>query len=370
LGNGESKPVFDSLRSSSSHRVASPRFYMSKIGVGEMSRNELGKVFDIVATGPIDPVAVDILAPYGNLVVAADGSEESLLPLMGQAVGLVVRGGGVATKSMISAAPHLRVIGRPGAGYDSVDVGAATERKIPLVYVPGVGARAVAEAAITLMLALAKDLPYWDRQVRAGNWRSRFQSSPKDISGSVIGLVGLGNIGSMLAKLLGAFNARLQAYDPLIAQEKAKVYEVELVSLDYLLRTSDFVSLHAPLTAETRGMINRATLGIMKPGSFLINLARGGLIESIDVLYEFLKSGKLAGAALDVFEPEPPDHTHAIFQLKNLITSPHALAMTDGTMRQIFKTMAEDMAAVFDGRNPRLIVNPEVLRKGSSTAKK
>ena len=118
--------------------------------------------------------------------------------------------------------------------------------------------------------------------------------------------MGLGNIGSTLAELLRAFNARLLAYDPLVAQEKADRCEVELVSLDYLLRTSDFVSMHAPLTAETRGMINRATLGIMKPGSFLINLARGGLIESMDVLYEFLTNGKLAGAALDVFEPEPP----------------------------------------------------------------
>ena len=125
-----------------------------------MSRDESGKAFDIVATGPIDPAAVAILAPYGNLVIAADGNEASLLPLMGPAVGLVVRGGGVATKAMISAAPHLRVIGRPGAGYDSVDVSAAGERKIPVVYVPGVGARAVAEAALTLILALAKDLPY------------------------------------------------------------------------------------------------------------------------------------------------------------------------------------------------------------------
>ncbi len=334
-----------------------------------MSRDESGKAFNIVATGPIDPAAVAILAPYGNLVIAADGNEASLLPLMGLAVGLVVRGGGVATKAMISAAPHLRVIGRPGAGYDSVDVGAASERKIPLVYVPGVGARAVAEAALTLILALAKDLPYWDRQLRAGDWGSRFRSSPKDIAGSVIGLVGLGNIGSTLAELLRAFNARLLAYDPLVAQEKADRCEVELVSLDYLLRTSDFVSLHVPLTAETRGMINRATLGIMKPGSFLINLARGGLIESMDVLSEFLTNGKLAGAALDVFEPEPPDHNHSIFQLKNLITSPHALGMTEGAMRQIFKTMAEDMAAVFVGRNPRFVVNPEVLQEGSSTVK-
>lgn len=326
-----------------------------------MSGNAPAKDLDIVATGPVDPAAVAVLAPYGNFVVAPDGSEATLLPLMENAVGLVVRGGGVATRAMILGAHRLRVIGRSGAGYDSVDLTAANERRIPLVYVPGTGARAVAEAAVTLILALAKNLSYWDQEVKAGNWRSRFQSTPKDIAGSVIGLVGLGNIGSALADLLRGFNARVLAYDPLVSLKKASRYGVELTGLDQLLQISDFVSLHAPLTPETRGMINRTTLGLMKPGAFLINLARGGLIESMDVLHEFLKNGRLGGAALDVFEPEPPDHNHPIFQLKNLIASPHALGMTEGTMQQIFKSMADDMAAVLEGRRPRFVVNPEVL---------
>jgi D-3-phosphoglycerate dehydrogenase len=326
-----------------------------------MSGNAPAKDLDIVATGPVDPAAVAVLAPYGNFVVAPDGSEATLLPLMENAVGLVVRGGGVATRAMILGANRLRVIGRSGAGYDSVDLTAANERRIPLVYVPGTGARAVAEAGVTLILALAKNLSYWDQEVKAGNWRSRFQSTPKDIAGSVIGLVGLGNIGSALADLLRGFNARVLAYDPLVSLKKASQYRVELTGLDQLLQISDFVSLHAPLTPETRGMINRTTLGLMKPGAFLINLARGGLIESMDVLHEFLKNGRLGGAALDVFEPEPPDHNHPIFQLKNLIASPHALGMTEGTMQQIFKSMADDMAAVLEGRRPRFVVNPEVL---------
>jgi D-3-phosphoglycerate dehydrogenase len=330
-----------------------------------MSRNPPPRTLDIVATGPIDPVAAAVLAPYGTLVVAPDGSEATLLPLMEKAVGLVVRGGGVATRAMIDRAPSLRVIGRSGVGYDSVDLTAATERKIPLVYVPGAGARAVAEAAMALILALGKNISYWDREMKAGNWASRFQSSAKDIAGSVIGLVGLGNIGSALADLLRVFDARVLAYDPAVTLNKASQHGVELTDFESLLHTSDFVSLHAPLTAETRGMINRNTLGRMKPGAFLINLARGGLIESLDVLFEFLESGKLAGAALDVFEPEPPDHSHPIFRLKNLIASPHALGMTEGTMRQIFKSMAEDMAAVLEGRRPRFVVNPEVLEDAS-----
>jgi len=228
-----------------------------------MTPNQRDKGLDIVTTGPVDAATAAILSTYGNVVTATDGREATLLPMMEKAVGLIVRGDGMATRAMIFRAPHLRVIGRPGVGYDSVDVGAATERKIPVVYVPGAGALAVAEAAMALILALAKNLSYWDREVRAGNWQSRFQSSPKDVAGSVIGLVGLGNIGSALADLLRGFNARVVAYDPLVSPESAR--GVELTSLDHLLQTSDFVSLHAPLTADTRGMISRKTLGLMKP---------------------------------------------------------------------------------------------------------
>jgi D-3-phosphoglycerate dehydrogenase len=317
--------------------------------------------FDIVATGPIHPEAAAILAPCGNLVVANNGCEATLLPLMTRAAGLVVRGGGVATRAMIAAAPNLRVIGRSGAGYDSVDVRAASERKIPLVYVPGAGTRAVAEAGVALILALAKNLFYWDAAMKAGNWKSRFESSPKDVAGSVVGLVGLGNIGSALAEMLRPFHCRMLAYDPVLTPQKSEQYEVEPSTLKALFTASDFISLHAPLTPETRGMINRETLMQMKPGAFLINLARGGLIESMDVLFEFLTGGRLAGAALDVFDPEPPDHNHPIFQLRNVITSPHALGMTESTMRDVFKSMAEDMVAVLNRRRPRFVVNPEVL---------
>jgi len=314
---------------------------------------------EIVATGPVDAGAASILAPYGTLTVAASGDEAAMLPHMSRALGLIVRGGGVATRAMIDAAPNLRVIGRSGVGYDSVDIGAATARGIPVVYVPGMGARAVAEAGVTLILALAKNLFWWDRQTRTGHWQARFHSQPGDVAGSVIGIVGLGNIGVTLAELLAPFHARLLAYDPLVPAEKASPLGVELTTFEHLLENSDFVSLHAPLTAQTRGMISRRALERMKKGAYLINLARGGLIESLDVLYEFLQKGKLAGVALDVFEPEPPDHRHPIFAEPNVIVSPHALGMTVGTMRDIFASMASDMAAVLDGRKPRFVVNPE-----------
>jgi len=316
---------------------------------------------EIVATGPVDAGATRILAPYGTLVVASSGDEVTMLPHMRRALGLIVRGGGVATHAMIAAAPHLRVIGRSGVGYDSVDICAATARGIPVVYVPGMGARAVAEAAVTLILSLAKNLFWWDRQTRAGNWQARFHSQPGDVAGSVIGIVGLGNIGTILTELLAPFHARILAYDPVVPAEKARQLGVELATFETLLEESDFVSLHAPLTAETRGMVNRRALERIKNGAYLINIARGGLIESLDVLLEFLQNGKLAGAALDVFDPEPPDSHHPIFAMPNVIVSPHALGMTAGAMRDIFASMASDMAAVLDGRTPRFVVNPEVF---------
>ena len=199
----------------------------------------------IVATGPVDHRATKILAPYGTLVVASSGAEADMLPHMSKALGLIVRGDGVVTRAMIDAAPNLRVIGRTGAGYDSVDIRAATERGIPVIHVPGMGARAVAEAAVTMILSLAKNLFWWDRQTREGNWRARFQSQPADVAGSVIGIVGLGSIGKILAELLEPFHPRLIAYDPLVPAEKARQLGVELVTLETLLDQSDFVcSMH------------------------------------------------------------------------------------------------------------------------------
>jgi phosphoglycerate dehydrogenase-like enzyme len=315
----------------------------------------------IVATGPVDPRVEEILAPYGPVMVAPDSSEASLLPLMPEAIGLIVRGGGVATEGMMAAAPHLRVIGRSGAGYDSVDLRAASQRGIQLVYVPGVGARAAAEAALTLMLALAKNLFHWDRALKRGDWNSRFVSSPKDLTGATVGIVGLGRIGIALAELLQPFRVRILAYDPLQSEERARAAGASLAGLEDVLHSSDFVSLHAPLTAGTRGMINRATLALFKPGCFFLNLARGGLLESLDALYEALQLGTLAGAGLDVFDPEPPDQAHPIFQLPNVITAPHALCISEGAMRQIFESMAADMAAVLAGSRPRHVVNAEVF---------
>ncbi len=319
----------------------------------------------IASTGPVDTVVVRLLAPFGDVVCAPDAAEESLLAILGNAIGLVVRGDSRVGARVINAAPSLRVIGRTGAGHDGVDIGAATARGIPVLYTPGANARAVAEAAMALLLALAKKVVYWDRQLKSGNWRSRFEEHSSDMEGAVLGIVGFGSTGRSLAELARPFRMTVLAHDPYADAGTAAALDVELTGLDDLLMQADYVSLHVALTPQTRGLIGRAALQKMKAGTCLVNLSRGGVIESLDALYEALSTGRLAGVGLDVFDPEPPDVRHPLFSLPQCLTSPHALAMTPGAMTAIFRNLAEDMARFFRGERPQWVVNPEVLEHGS-----
>lgn len=315
----------------------------------------------IVCTGPIEPIATEILGACGEIVIAPDPSEETVISLLGDASALVVRGEGKASAKTIAAAPKLRVIGRSGVGYNNVDIAAATARRIPVVYTPGAGARAVAEASLSLMLALAKRLTYWDQQLKAGNWNSRFEISTGDLDGATLGIVGFGRIGQLVAELAKPFEMTILAYDPYAPAEAATRLGVKLTGIDELMRSANFITLHAAATEETRALINRDRLKMVQPGTFLVNLARGDLIESLDILHEAVEDGRLAGVGLDVFLPEPPDVSHPIFRLPNCLTAPHSLGMSRKAMARIFKSMADDMAAVLRGKRPQFVVNPEVL---------
>lgn len=315
----------------------------------------------IACSGPIGEVAIEILKPYADIVVAEDSSEEALLRILEGAVGLILRGDGVGSSKVIDTATDLKVIGRSGVGYDNVDIQAANARRIPIVITPGANSQAVAEAALTFMLALCKKMTHWDTQFKQGNWRSRFEQSPGDLEGATLGIIGLGRIGRKLAELIRPFGMTVLAYDPFVSEEMTGALDVELVEFEKLLKRSDFVSIHALLNEDTRGLIDKTRLRLMKPGSFLINLARGAIIESLDDVHEALINGPLAGIGLDVFEPEPPDVNHPIFKLENCLTSPHAICMSKRAMHRSFKMMAEDMAAVLEGRKPLFVANPETL---------
>ena len=315
----------------------------------------------VLATAPLDEYATSVLSGFGEFVVTPDIEEATIVGMMEDVVALAVRGAAPITEAVLANAPDLRVIGRTGVGYESVDIAAATRRGIPVIFTPGAGSRAVGEAAMTFMLALSKRVTFWDEQVRAGNWKSRLEAQGRDLDGATLGIIGFGRIGQILAGMAKPFDMAILAYDPFVTLEQGADLGATMVDIETLLARSDFISIHCPQTPETVGLINRERMALVKPGSYLVNLSRGAIIESLDVLDEALSSGRLAGVALDVFDPAPPDTSHPLFGHSNCLTSPHAMANTHGAITRIFRSMADDMAAVLDGRRPKFVVNEAVL---------
>jgi D-3-phosphoglycerate dehydrogenase len=315
----------------------------------------------IVATAPISKLAVEILEQVAPVQIAPAPDEETVMGMLQGTIALVCRGEGQVTARMINACASLRAIGRPGAGYDAVDISAATARRIPVVYAP-VGSFAVAEGALALLLAVVKRIHWCDSVVKSGEWHRRYDLMSGDLAEHTLGIVGLGRIGSHLARLAQPFGMTILGYDPFVSGAAAALPWVEDVGLHELLERSDFVSLHMPLNEQTRGLINRESLALIKRGSILINTARGGLVENLDVLAEALASGQLRAVGLDVFPSEPPDTLHPIFRDPRLICAPHLLGVSDLAMERIFRSMANDMVSVLKNRRPVYCVNPEVLR--------
>ncbi len=315
----------------------------------------------IMITGPVDPLVAATLGPFGTAVETPDIAERTLVEHAADAVAIVCRGEARITRAVIDAAPRLRVIGRTGVGVDSIDVARATERGIPVINTPGANSRSVAEGALTLALVLLKEVFHWDRQVRTGNWAARYQLITRDIEGTVLGIVGFGNIGRTLAGLALPLGFTVVASDPFVSAADAQAAGVELLPMEELLSRADVISLHATLTADTAGLINAAAVARMKRGAVLLNLGRGGLIDGLDILHDALQDGRLGAVALDTFEPEPPDLGHPIFGHERCICSPHVLGLTPGAMHRIYTSMTADMAAVLSGKHPRYCVNPETL---------
>jgi D-3-phosphoglycerate dehydrogenase len=290
----------------------------------------------IVATGPVHPVAVEILGP-----IEVAENWRSLLP---DAEALIVRGDASVGKRELASAPRLRVIGRSGVGVDRVDMAATAECGIPVVVTPGANARAVAEGALTLMLALVKRLPELQRAVLERDWGARDRLELGDLEGASLGIVGYGRIGRELADLARALGMHILAHDPLVDEATTPLLA--------LFENADVVSLHAPLTDETRGMVGPELIAHAKPGLVLVNTARGGLVSSLDDLLAALEDGRLGGVGLDVFEEEPPDPSHPLFAHPRVVATPHALGLTLGAREAVFRAMAEGIAAVLRGETP------------------
>ncbi len=263
------------------------------------------------------------------------------------------------TAETIAVAPRLRVIGRHGAGLDNVDLAAATRRKIPVVYVPRTHALSVAEHAIMLMLALAKRLRRLDEAVRGGEFHARTQIRGMELDGKTLGVIGFGTIGRMVAeKCRAAFAMRVLAYDPYLTP--GLPLQTELVTdLDGLLRASDVVTLHVPLTADTRAMLGRRQLALLKPTALVINTSRGEIVDE-EALAGALHAGRIAGAAVDVYTTEPPPDDHPLLSAPNTVLTPHAAAHTEEALQRMAVSVANDVLAVLRGERPQHVANPEV----------
>lgn len=309
--------------------------------------------FKVLVTDPVDEAFIKKVGKEAEIEVALKLTREELLEKVKEADALVVRSRTKVTREVIDSARRLKVIVRAGVGVDNIDVKAAVEKGVQVVNTPRAPTTSVAELAMGFMLALARGIVRLDKATKAGTWRKGEMGV--ELSGKVLGLVGLGSIGSEVARLAKGFGMKVQAYDPYAPREHANQLGVKLVELEELLRTSDFISIHVPLTPETRGLIGKEKLDLVKPGAFLINTARGGIVDEA-ALYEALKTGKLAGAALDVFEKEPPPPDHPLFTLDNFVATPHIGGSTDGAQLRIALTMAEDLLRVIKGEKPVNIV--------------
>src|SRR5690242_2603496 len=235
--------------------------------------------------------------------------------------GLIVRSETKVTADLLDAATSLRVIGRAGVGVDNIDVSAATIRGVVVMNAPDGNTITTAEHTIALLISLARSIPQASSSLKAGRWeRKKFIGV--ELQGKTLGIVGLGRIGRVVASRARAMGMQIVAYDPFIAPEQARDLEIELAPLDDVYARADFLTVHTPLTAETRGLIDREVLGKMKPGARIVNCARGGLVDE-DALREAIEKGTIAGAALDVFSQEPPAPEHPLLNLDQVIVTPH-----------------------------------------------
>jgi D-3-phosphoglycerate dehydrogenase len=259
-------------------------------------------------------------------------TKETLNAEIGDADALIVRSATKVTADLLDKAPKLRAVGRAGVGVDNIDLEAATKRGVLVMSTPGGNAISVAEHTFALLLALARQVPRLDKAIHEGRWE-KSSAAGTEVRGKTLGLIGLGRIGSEVAVRAEAFDMRVLAYDPFISEAAAREVSVKLVPLEKLLAESDFVSLHTALSPATQNLINAANIEKMKTGARLINAARGELIDEA-ALAQALKSGKLAGAALDVFVEEPPKNSPLV-GLPNVIATPHVAGSTTEAQEEV-----------------------------------
>ncbi len=300
----------------------------------------------VLIADDVSPECPRILRNAG-LEVDARGKmkPDEVKAVIGGYEGLVVRSALKVTREIIEAGSRLRIIGRAGVGVDNIDVEAASRRGVIVMNAPLGNINSAAEHTWALLMANARHVVPAESSLRAGKWE-RGPYVGVELEGKTIGIVGLGKVGAQVSRFAKGFSMRVIAYDPLLVRERAEVLGVELVELDRLLAESDFVTLHLPLTEKTRGLIGPAQLARMKSSARIVNCSRGGIVDEA-ALAAALGSGKLAGAALDVFESEPPPKDHPLFKLPNVTLTPHLGASTEEAQLRVSVDVAEQFVDYF-----------------------
>ncbi|HKZ49222.1 MAG TPA: hydroxyacid dehydrogenase [Thermoplasmata archaeon] len=311
----------------------------------------------VLVTDGLEPAAVKALQAHHEVLVEEVAAEGLPAALHGVHA-LIVRSRTKVTKSVIEAGIGLRVIARAGVGVDNIDVDAATARRIPVVNAGAASVNAVAELTLGHMLSLARHLPEAHETTRAGKWEKK-RLEGTELHEKVLGLLGSGRIGAEVGRLAQAFGMRTIAFDPYLPAEVAKQRGIELVDYATLLEQSDYLSVHAALTAETRHMLGAKQLAAMKRTAYVVNCARGEIVDEA-ALAEALKAGTIAGAAVDVFSKEPPAG-NPLIAAPNIHFTPHLGASTAEAQERVGENIADEVLRVLRGEKPQFCVNPMAL---------
>jgi D-3-phosphoglycerate dehydrogenase len=323
----------------------------------------------VLVSDPLSPVGIDVLKKEKGIAVDVKPgmTKEELCKEIRHYDGLIVRSGTKVTADVIEAAKKLKAIVRAGVGVDNIDVDAATKRGIIVMNAPTGNTVSTAELTFSLLLALARNVPRAGRSLRGGKWeRKKFLGV--ELYDKILGIIGMGRVGAEVAKRAQAFGMHILAYDPLLTEARAKTLDVEFSSLDDVIERADYITLHAPLTADTHHLLGAKEFARMKKGVRVINCARGGLVDEA-ALAEAIKSGRIAGAALDVYEQEPP-RDNPLFEMDEVVLTPHLGASTSEAQQNVAVEAARQLVDALKGGVVRNAVNvvpvdsttPEVIK--------
>ncbi len=314
-----------------------------------------GNKFRILITDHLSNEGIEKLREFGDVDIQPGVSEERLKELITDYDALIVRSGTKVTRGVIEAGVRLKVIGRAGVGVDNIDVESATERGIMVVNAPEANTISAAEHTIAMLLSLSRNIPAANQSLKSGEW-SRKKYMGVEVNGKILGIIGLGRVGSEVAKRAKSFGMQVIAYDPFISQEKASEIGVTLLSFSDVLSSSDFITIHTPLVESTYHLIGSEEFEQMKTGVRIINCARGGIIDE-SALVEAIKSGKVAGAALDVFEEEPPPADSELLHLDGVVVTPHLGASTTEAQKAAAIVIADEVIRALTNKPVRNALN-------------